>query len=53
MRYKFGNYAANVGATLAPLRTAQDTNTRVTPLKIILTPTSVPIAQAELDGHRR
>src|SRR5208282_1051920 len=33
------------------LRTANDIITRATPLKIMLIPTSVPIAQAELDGH--
>ena len=32
-------------------RTAHDIITRATPLKIMLMPTSVPIAQAELDGH--
>jgi hypothetical protein len=32
-------------------RTANDSITRVTPLMIMLTPTKVPIAQAELDGH--
>jgi hypothetical protein len=35
----------------ATLRTANDSITRVTPLMIMLTPTSVPIAHAELDGH--
>jgi hypothetical protein len=48
-------YAANdVGADDADdvaLRTANETITRVTPLKMRLTPTKVPIAQAELDGH--
>ena len=33
------------------LRTANDSITRVAPLRIMLTPTKVPIAQAELDGH--
>src|SRR5579864_1810493 len=33
------------------LRTASDRETRAIPLKIMLTPTRVPIAQAELDGH--
>jgi hypothetical protein len=33
------------------LRTASDNITPVTPLMIMLTPTSVPIAQAELDGQ--
>ncbi len=33
------------------LRTASDIITRATPLMIMLTPTSVPIAQAELDGQ--
>src|SRR5208337_3101770 len=33
------------------LRTANDIIARATPLKIMLIPTSVPIAQAELDGH--
>jgi len=33
------------------LRTANDIITRATPLKIMLMPTRVPIAQAELDGH--
>jgi hypothetical protein len=35
----------------AVLRTANDSINRETPLMIILTPTNVPIAQAELDGH--
>jgi hypothetical protein len=35
------------------LRTANDSITRVTPLMIMLTPTKVPIAQPELDGHCR
>jgi hypothetical protein len=33
------------------LRTAIDSMTRVNPLIIMLIPTSVPMAQAELDGH--
>jgi hypothetical protein len=33
------------------LRTANDIITRATPLKIMLIPTSVPMAHAELDGH--
>lgn len=33
------------------LRSAIDNITRATPLMIMLMPTSVPIAQAELDGH--
>jgi hypothetical protein len=33
------------------LRTANDSITRVTPLMIMLTPTRMPIAQAELNGH--
>jgi hypothetical protein len=33
------------------LRTASDRDTRAMPLRIKLTPTRVPIAQAELDGH--
>jgi hypothetical protein len=47
-------YAASfVGDAMvsAALRTANETITRVTPLKMRLTPTKVPIAQAELDGH--
>ena len=32
-------------------RTASDSMMRVTPLMIMLIPTSVPIAHAELDGH--
>ena len=35
------------------LRTANDSITRVRPLMIMLTPTKVPIAQPELDGHCR
>ena len=42
----FGN---DVGALIR--RTAIDIISRVTPLMIMLTPTSVPIAQAELDGQ--
>src|SRR5713226_840767 len=42
-----GNYATAV----VTLRTANDSITRVTPLMIMLTPTRMPIAQAELDGH--
>jgi hypothetical protein len=45
-------YAANlVGISVVALRTASDMATRVMPLKIMLTPTRVPIAQAELEGH--
>lgn len=40
-------------AVAAILRTAKENITRVTPLIIILTPTKVPIAQTELEGHRR
>ena len=43
------NYANAVVA----LRTANESITRVTPLMIKLMPTSVPITQAELDGHCR
>jgi hypothetical protein len=42
-----GNYTTAV----VSLRTANDSITRVTPLMIMLTPTRMPIAQAELDGH--
>jgi len=35
------------------LRTANDNINRVMPLMIMLTPTRVPIAQLELDGHCR
>jgi hypothetical protein len=35
----------------AALRTAKATITRLTPLKMRLMPTKVPMAQAELDGH--
>ena len=48
------HYAANDEGgeiTSVALRTASDIITRETPLMIKLTPTSVPIAQAELDGH--
>lgn len=47
-------YAARVeGGDVAftTLRTVIDIMTRATPLKIRLMPTSVPSAQAELDGH--
>src|SRR6266851_9775365 len=51
------NHAALNGDTEAnaavALRTANDSSSRVTPLMIRLTPTRVPIAQAELDGHCR
>lgn len=50
----FARYAANdVGGDMdaVALRTVEATITRVTPLKMRLTPTKVPIAQAELDGH--
>jgi hypothetical protein len=40
-------------AAAATLRTASENITRVTPLIIMLTPTSVPIAHAELEGHCR
>jgi hypothetical protein len=40
-------------ATVVALRTANESITRVTPLMIILTPTKVPMAQIELDGHCR
>jgi hypothetical protein len=43
--------ANNYAIAAAALRTANDSITRVTPLMIILTPTKVPMAQAELDGH--
>ena len=42
-----------VQAAAATLRTANDNITRVTPLIIMLTPTSVPIAHIELEGHCR
>jgi hypothetical protein len=46
--------AANDGDIVSvAFRTADDSITRVTPLTIMLTPTKVPIAQAELDGHCR
>lgn len=40
-------------AAAVALRTASESITRVTPLIIMLTPTKVPIAQTELDGHCR
>jgi hypothetical protein len=40
-------------AAAATLRTANENIARVTPLIIMLTPTSVPIAQTELEGHWR
>ena len=40
-------------AAAATLRTANENITRVTPLIIMLTPTNVPIAQTELEGHCR
>jgi hypothetical protein len=43
--------AARGNTESVALRTATDTINRVTPLMIMLTPASVPIAQAELDGH--
>jgi hypothetical protein len=46
------DYAANlVVVSVVTLRTASDMATRVMPLKIMLTPTRVPMAQAELEGH--
>src|ERR1700731_3275572 len=46
------HYAASFDEIVSvALGTAKDSITRVTPLIIMLTPTSVPIAQAELDGH--
>jgi len=51
------NHAAlpgdNDAKSTAALRTANDSISRVTPLTIKLTPTNVPIAQLELDGHCR
>jgi hypothetical protein len=48
------NHAAlpgdNDGKSTAALR-ANDIISRLTPLMIRLTPTNVPIAQLELDGH--
>ena len=44
-----GSYATAAVA----LRTANDSITLATPLMIMLTPTKVPIAQTELDGHWR
>ena len=38
-------------AAAATLRTVKESITRETPLMIMLTPTSVPIAQAALAGH--
>ena len=38
---------------VAALRTANEIITRVMPLMIMLIPTRVPIAHAELDGHCR
>ncbi len=50
----FGQRGSTRGGSYATaLRTANDSITRVTPLIIMLTPTKVPIAQTELDGHRR
>ncbi len=47
-------YAASlVGVSVVALRTANEIATRVMPLKTMLTPTSVPMAQAELEGHCR
>jgi hypothetical protein len=43
----------NHASAAATLRTANENITRVTPLIIMLTPTSVPIAQTELEGHCR
>ena len=43
----------NYATAAVALRTANDSITRVTPLMIMLTPTKMPIAQAELDGHCR
>jgi hypothetical protein len=40
-------------AAAATLRTANENITRVTPLIIMLTPISVPIAHTELEGHCR
>jgi hypothetical protein len=45
-------YAASFCVTTSvALRSANDIITRVIPLMIMLTPTSVPIAHTELDGH--
>jgi len=44
---------ASHASTAATLRTANENITRVTPLIIMLTPTRVPIAQTELEGHCR
>ncbi len=49
-----GLYAASDDGgdmTSVALRTANDIITRAMPLKIRLTPTRVPMAHAELDGH--
>jgi len=46
-RQQVENYATAV----VTLRTANDSITRVTPLMIMLTPTRMPIAQKELNGH--
>jgi len=43
--------AANAVIVSLALRAANDIITRATPLKIMLMPTSVPIAQTELKGH--
>ena len=43
----------NYATAVAIRRTANDSITRVTPLMSRLMPTSVPITQAELDGHCR
>jgi hypothetical protein len=50
LKQRVSNNAGYAIAVVA-LRTASEIMTRVTPLMIMLTPTSVPIAQAELDGH--
>ena len=52
LRFRAAVQAARGNAESVTLRTATDTINRVTPLMIMLTPTSVPIAQAELEGHR-
>jgi len=41
----------NYATAVVTLRTANDIITRVTPLMIMLTPTRIPIAQKELNGH--
>ncbi len=43
--------AENYTTAVVTLRTANDSITRVTPLMIMLTPTRIPIAQKELNGH--